>query len=369
MNKHNIRQHGGCDAGLPIQYDFSTNSNALGPCPHVLKLIQASDCAHYPDPEYHALRHQLAQWHGVDAQRIVIAGSASEFIFRFSLACFFEQQSRGIAAHVHLPKHGYGDYAAAAQACGLIPTSLPQYAHLVWACEPSSPLGHAHEQLVQLIEAQQQHPTQAIVLDCAYQPLRLSGKASLNAEQCDQIWQLYSPNKALGLTGIRGAYAIAPNESTSGRAAHNAHLKLRLQQLAASWPVGAHAHTMLNAWTEQETQAWLAHSLLSLANWKAQQIQVCEHLGWRVLSSDANFFCVFPQDPNSSKKLNPNHTNSKNNKNSNYSTQLAQHLRLHGIKVRTTDSFGLAHHFRLGVRTPEAQAALLDAVQLFAVIE
>jgi histidinol-phosphate aminotransferase len=365
MDKLYARQHGGSDAGLPIQYDFSTNSNALGPCPHVLELIQASDCAHYPDPEYHALRHQLAQWHGVDAQRILIAGSASEFIFRFSLACFFEQQSRGIAAHVHLPKHGYGDYAAAAQACGLIPTSLPQQAHLIWACEPSSPLGQTHEHLVQLIETQQQLPTQAIVLDCAYQPLRLSDKPSLNTEQSDQVWQLYSPNKALGLTGIRGAYAIAPNEKTSSTASHNARLKMRLQQLAASWPVGAHAHTMLNAWTQPETQAWLAQSLLSLADWKAQQIQACEHLGWRVLNSNANFFCVFPQDPNSSKKIS---TYIKNSTSSNYSIQLAQYLRLHGIKVRTTDSFGLAHHFRLGVRAPEAQAALLHAVQLFAVI-
>ena len=354
MNNQNTRQHGGSDAGLPIQYDFSTNSNALGPCPHVLELIQASDCAHYPDPEYHALRHQLAQWHEVDAQRIVIAGSASEFIFRFSLACFFELQSRGIAAHVHLPKHGYGDYAAAAHACGLIPTSLPQQAQLIWACEPSSPLGQAHENLAQLIAAQANHAAQAIVLDCAYQPLRLSGKPSLNAEQRDQVWQLYSPNKALGLTGIRGAYAIAPSEKKSNISSY--FLKLRLQQLAASWPVGAHAHTMLSAWTEPETQAWLAQSLLSLAYWKAQQIQVCEHLGWRVLSSDANFFCVFPYDQHSSKKL------------SNYSTELAQYLRLHGIKVRTTDSFGLAHHFRLGVRSPEAQAALLHAVQLFAIV-
>ena len=115
-------------------------------------------------------------------------------------------------------------------------------------------------------------------------------------------------------------------------------------------------HTMLSAWTGPETQAWLAQSLLSLADWKAQQIQICEHLGWRVLSSDANFFCVFPHDQHSSKKI------------SNYSTELAQHLRLHGIKVRTTDSFGLAHHFRLGVRSPEAQAALLHAVQLFAIV-
>jgi len=76
--------HGGTDAlGIPA-HDFSTNRNACGPCPQAVAALQAAHIAQYPDPHYTDLRAQLAQFHGVDAQRVVIAGSASEFIHRIT---------------------------------------------------------------------------------------------------------------------------------------------------------------------------------------------------------------------------------------------------------------------------------------------
>ena len=60
-----IRLHGGPDAfGVPL-HDFSTNSNACGPCPQVVAALRACDASHYPDPAYTALRQQLADFHGV----------------------------------------------------------------------------------------------------------------------------------------------------------------------------------------------------------------------------------------------------------------------------------------------------------------
>ena len=52
--------HGGPDAGgIPV-LDFSTNSNACGPCPDALAVVQQADATRYPDPAYTALRAQLA---------------------------------------------------------------------------------------------------------------------------------------------------------------------------------------------------------------------------------------------------------------------------------------------------------------------
>ena len=45
-----------------------------------------------------------------------------------------------------------------------------------------------------------------LVLDGAYAPLRLSGEPALTAQQREAVWQMFSPNKALGLTGVRAAY-------------------------------------------------------------------------------------------------------------------------------------------------------------------
>jgi histidinol-phosphate aminotransferase len=82
------------------------------------------------------------------------------------------------------------------------------------------------------------------------EPLRLSGAPALSEAQQQTLWQLWTPNKALGLTGVRAAYAIAPLGADAAVA--------QLESLAPSWPVGAHGVAPLQAWTRPDVQAWLA---------------------------------------------------------------------------------------------------------------
>lgn len=328
---HSSPVHGGPDAlGVP-RFDFSTNSNACGPCPQALAAVQLADPGHYPDPHYTALREALAAFHGVAVQRVLLAGSASEFIFRIS--AWVARQGGG----VWLPAHHYGDYARAAQAWGLPRVAEQCQAALIWVCEPSSPLGQAHAGLAEAVLALQ--PSQTLVLDSAYAPLRLSGASSLTAAQRDMVWQLFTPNKALGLTGVRAAYVITPAGAQDAVAA--------LQLLAPSWPVGAHGVAMLQAWVQADVQAWLAECLPVLRDWKARQMALLSELGWTCLPSEANYFCARPAalvDPSTS-----------------WATDLAR-LRGQGIKLRDTASFGLPGHARLGVLPPAAQDALQAAL-------
>lgn len=312
----NPRLHGGPDAlGVP-RFDFSTNSNACGPCPEALAAVQQADARRYPDASYTALRQQLAAFHDVEPQRVLLAGSASEFIFRI-MACVAQQGGRQIC----LPQHSYGDYAQAAQAWGMIVQATPQAAQLVWACEPSSPQGGRHD-------AWPTWPLRApLVLDRAYEPLRLRGAPALTAVQLAQVWQLWTPNKALGLTGVRAAYVIAPQGAPGMVAA--------LERLCPSWPVGAHGVAMLQAWVQPAVQAWLADSLHILRDWKARQIAMLQDLGWDCLPSDTPFFCARPGP----------------------ACDLPR-LRAAGIKLRDTTSFGLPGHVRVSVQAPVAQEAL-----------
>jgi histidinol-phosphate aminotransferase len=313
----NQRVHGGPDALGALLYDFSTNSNACGPCPQALVAVQASDATRYPDASYTALRAALAVFHAVEPWRIVLAGSASEFIFRMTA---WVRQQGGL--RVSLPQHAYGDYAHAAQAWGLEAATNSDLANLVWACEPSSPLGQAHTHWpVDLVRA-------PVVLDCAYAPLRLSGATSLNAAQLDSVWQLFSPNKSLGLTGVRAAYAVAPLGAEVA--------VQQLNALAPSWVVGAHGVALLTAWTQADVQAWLAHSLVTLRQWKAMQIAQLRAMGWTCLPSEANYFCGQP----------PQGVDAR---------QLSTRLRGQGIKLRDATSFGLPGWVRLGVLSPKAQ--------------
>jgi histidinol-phosphate aminotransferase len=321
------RIHGGSDGAGALAHDFSTNSNACGPCPQALAAVAAADAGSYPDPAYTALRRQLADFHAVEPARLLLAASASEFIFRITTLA----ARRG--GGVWLPAHAYGDYAAAAEAHGLGVVDAPDKAALRWACEPSSPLGCAHEDLAAWATGEG-----LAVLDRAYEPLRLSGAPSLDGPQLDRCWQLSTPNKALGLTGVRAACVIAPVGSS-------AQVGL-LEQLCPSWPVGAHGVAMLEAWTTDAVQRWLGTSLLTLREWKVRQIGLLTSLGWDCQASEANFFCATPLLP--------------------AGLTLAgalQALRDQGIKLRDTASFGLPGQVRLGVLRPASQDALHNAWQ------
>ena len=324
-----LRIHGGPDAfGVP-EHDFSTNSNACGPCHVALAAVRAADASRYPDPAYRDLRESLAAFHGIESERILLAGSASEFIFRISaLVAQFGCQSKHRPVTCALPEHAYGDYGQAALAWGLERVDRPDEADLLWACEPSSPLGQPHEGLGQQVDALRQD--QLLVLDRAYAPLRLQGQSSLDAAGLDRVWQLWTPNKALGLTGVRAAYAIAPLQAGD--------LAARLQALAPSWPVGAHGVAMLQAWTTAAAQDWLQASLATLRDWKQRQLDLCQSLGWQVLPSDANYFVARPCSADLVHDL--------------------ALLRQQGIKLRDASSFGLPGWARLGVLAPAAQDAL-----------
>lgn len=314
-------QHGGPDAlGVP-RWDFSTNANAVGPCPVALKAVQQADARHYPDPAYTALRESLAAFHAVDVERIVLAGSASEFIGRFTAWVAREGGQR-----VWLPALFFGDCAQAAKVWKFERVHDPARAHLAWLCEPSSPLGQA-EAMAQVVASSGAH----VVLDRAYEPLRLSDRCSLEPAALQQVWQLWSPNKAMGLTGVRGAYAIAPLSATDAARA--------LDALAPSWVLGAHAVALLEAWVSPAAQDWLAQSRQTLTLWKSEQRALLNELDWTVMPSDANYLCAEPPNPVD-----------------------AVALRAAGVKLRDTTSFGLPGHWRLGVLHPEAQAALRAAL-------
>jgi histidinol-phosphate aminotransferase len=138
---------------------------------------------------------------------------------------------------------------------------------------------------------------------------------------------LWTPNKALGLTGVRAAYAIAPLHADAAVQS--------LQALAPSWPVGAHGVAMLHNWVQADTQAWLAQSRSQLQVWKQRQMAALKDLGWDCLPSLANFFCArAPADVD------------------------LPTLREAGIKLRDAASLGLPGYFRLAVLPPSAQDAL-----------
>jgi histidinol-phosphate aminotransferase len=299
------RVHGGPDALGPAALDLSTCAHPAGPDPLAWAAVQAADPRHYPDPQHTALREALAALHGVAPSRLLFAASASEFIQRISAVAARCGPSPRVAA----PPLAYGDYAWAAQAWGLVsPGQQPGPATLRWCADPSSPLGQA--------EGPPTDGATATVLDRAYAPLRLVGPSRWSPAALDTVFQLFSPNKVLALCGVRGAYVVAPRKAHPWQAA--------LEAAAPSWPLGAHAVALLQAWATPAVQAAQAERLRRVRPWRAALEAGLRARGFQPLPSVTPFLCAAVPDGVS-----------------------AAALRRHGVAVRDTDSFGLPGHWRI----------------------
>jgi histidinol-phosphate aminotransferase len=315
-------EHGGTDDGPAPAFDFSSNASPLGPPPALWAAVQQADRRHYPDPHYRALRRRLAPAPGADECVLPTAGGA-EGIRRLTLAALLAGRRE-----VWVPQPGFGDYALAAQALGLAvkpyaqPADItPQAPALVWVCEPCNPTGASVPAWPDLRE-------HLVIVDRAYEPLRLAGDAPALPPGA---WQLHCPNKALGMTGIRAGYAVAPATDEVWRHALS---------LAPSWVLSAEGVAMLTHWQDDDTQAWLARARATLRDWAAAQRALLAALDWQQQPSSTNFWLARPPRPG-----------------------VAPRLRKRGIRVRDAASFGLAGWVRVSAQPPAAQHALQQALR------
>lgn len=317
--------HGGTDSLPEPRYDFSSNANALGPCPRVLAAVRAANVSRYPDPHYTRLRERLAAWHGTTADRIVVGAGASELILR--LIRHFDRTVLQLAPT--FSEYGRGAGIARKR---LISASSPQaflraqarQRCLAFLCCPNNPTGEVWGPSL-IATASRQGP---LVIDLAYASLCGSAQAAEIEGAAVNAWRLHSPNKALGLTGIRGAYLIAP------RAAR------RLVDEAPSWVIGRDAVAMLESSLEPPARKWLAESIPRLWRWRTQLTEGLQRLRLQVRESPATFLLVDVGD----------------------GRRISKHLRESGIRARDATSFGLERWIRLSAQPPSARKALLAAL-------
>jgi histidinol-phosphate aminotransferase len=328
MNGHRPRVHGGPGPNGPARWDFSSNGNAAGPCPQALAAVAAADPRHYPHHQHQAVREALAALHGVHWRQVLPAAGASEFMQRISaVARGLTNGPAAACAAVHLPPMAYGDYATAAQAhrWPVVHHGDVRPVALRWFADPGSPLGQDGPPPA--------HPgAWPTVLDLAYAPLRLDGASPWSAAQRQQAIQLHSPGKALGLLGLRAAYAVLPAPGAADWAVDR--WAVALEAAAPSWPWGVHAEALLLAWASAPVQTWLQHSLPTLRGWRALQRQGLQQRGMALADSTTPFFAA------------------------RLPSGAASRATAAGLALRDTASFGLPGWCRLNTLPPEGQAAL-----------
>ncbi|MBY0237341.1 MAG: aminotransferase class I/II-fold pyridoxal phosphate-dependent enzyme, partial [Burkholderiaceae bacterium] len=247
---------------------------------------------------------------------------------------------------VWVPQPGFGDYAAAALALNMNVRSYRSItelcqgladADLVWFCEPCNPSGSTLSgEDWQALSLALQAAKASLAIDQAYEPLRLHGHSQLPADLAAQAWCLHCPNKALGLTGVRAAYLLAPAQAD--------RLLAHAQAVAPSWVLSSEGCALLMHWHSEDTRRHLSEVRSVLRGWQAAQQQMLDELGWQQTPSCSNFWLARPSQALCLQRLRNSHNDG-------------------GIKLRDAQSFGLRGWVRLSVQPPESQAALRAALQ------
>jgi histidinol-phosphate aminotransferase len=318
--------HGGTDSMPEPRYDFSSNANPLGPCPSVLAAVRSADVTRYPDPAYTHVRATLAAHHQTTPDRIVVGAGASELILRLI---------RHIDGPVQQLVPTFSEYARGARLAGrrLISARSPgtflraQSAHpgIGFLCWPNNPTGDLWStEFVSAASA-----AGPLVVDMAYVPLCDAHHVAAIEAAAAAAYRMYSPNKAFGLTGVRGAYVITPRTDRY------------LANLAPSWVIGRDAVALLESATESPARLWLQHGMPQLKRWRTRLARSLEQLGLPVREGPATFLLAKVGN----------------------ATQVTARLRRHDVRVRDGTSFGLRQWIRLSAQPPGAQKALLTALK------
>lgn len=313
--------HGGTDAGPPARFDFSTNANALGPAPALLDLLRTVDPTAYPDPTYAHVRDVLASWHDRSGDEVVVGAGACELIHR---------AVRAAGGPVVVWEPTFGEYRYAAEVADVPVRTAHDAATfarmlsgsaLAFLCVPNSPDGRIHD--VARAAAAAAAAGCRLVLDLAYYPL-----SQQRPPLPRDAWQLWAPNKAHGLTGVRAAYLVAP-AADAARLVH-----------APSWVVSVHGAAFLTALPSAAARQWVADTRATLWRWRDRLAARLGVAGVEVTAGTANFVLADVGD----------------------ATATTARLRRADIRVRDASSFGLPHALRLSAQPPQAQDALVTAL-------
>jgi histidinol-phosphate aminotransferase len=318
--------HGGTDSAPEPRHDFSSNANSLGPCPSVLAAVRGADLTRYPDPGYGQLRDTLARYHGTTPERIIVGAGASELILRLINRSdgSIQQLAPTFSEYAHGARSMERRLISARSPAAFL-RAQTQHPGLGFVCWPNNPGGEMWP-LDFVAAAAAAGP---LVVDLAYAPLCDARHAAEIEAAAAAAYRLYSPNKAFGLTGVRGAYVVAPR------------IDRRIAAAAPSWVIGRDAVAFLEAGTDIEARQWLAQKVPLLHRLRARLALGLRQMGLQVRESPATFLMTKVGD----------------------AARICARLRReHGIRVRDASSFGRREWIRLSAQPVSAQKALLAAL-------
>jgi histidinol-phosphate aminotransferase len=333
--------------GVSGSIKLASNENPFGPSPRAVEAIaQALGSLHrYPDGSGFYLRHALAKRFGVSADGIIL-GNGSNDIIELAARAFLRPGDEAVMA-----EQAFVIYHMVVQATGALPRIIPlrQFTHdleaiaraithatrLVFLANPNNPTGtiYKRDEWEDFLDAV---PADVLVVaDDAYADYVEDPDYpdSLAYQRRDRLLlTLRTFSKIYGLAGLRVGYGVGPLEVVEVlnriRQPFNVN---SLAQVAALAALGDEAHVERTRRNNIEGLAFLRAA--------------CERLGRPYVPSWANFLLIEVGE----------------------GARVYEALLRRGVIARPMDVYGLPHHLRVTVGTPEENHRFVDC--LAAVLE
>ncbi len=329
---------------------LNTNENPFPPSPAVGAAIasllaeQADALRLYPAPESDDLRAALAQLHNLEISQVFV-GNGSDEVLALIFASFFMKERPLLA-----PDISYSFYPVYAQTFNvklvkialesdfsIDPDAYRQPCSGIIIANPNAPTGMLLA-LSDIGKLANEHPNAVIVIDEAYIDFAQANSAgeAVSAisliNDFDNLLVTQTFSKSRSLAGLRVGMAFG-NASLIEALTRmkNSFNSYPLDKLAQA---GARASVLDTAYFEQTCQ-----QVISL---RESLVNDLNHLGYRVLPSNANFVFARPREGNAS--------------------AVASALREQGIIVRHFDKPRINEYLRITVGTAAQHERLIEAL-------
>jgi len=328
---------------------LASNENPLGPAPAAIDAMQRllKEQGRYPDGSGHALRHRLAEHHGVAAEQITL-GNGSNDVLDLIARTFL-----GPGRSTVISQHAFAVYVLSSTAVGaqVIQAAAKDFGHdldamlaaitadtrVVWIANPNNPTGTwlTRDALQAFLNAVPSNVV--VVLDEAYieyidghqHPDYPDGSAWIAQAAYPNLIVTRTFSKAYGLAGLRVGYAVSSAEI--------ADVLNRVRQ-----PFNVNALAQAAAVAAFDDEEHLVKSIaLNRAGLKQVEQGLLE-LDLRWIPSVGNFVCVDFEQP---------------------AQPIFEALLREGVIVRPVGNYGLPHHLRISIGTEAENAHCLRALQ------
>ncbi|WP_058282379.1 pyridoxal phosphate-dependent aminotransferase [Ruegeria denitrificans] len=205
--------------GAPFVARLGANESIFGPSPRAVEAMAATDIWKYGDPESHDLRHELADYHGVKPENIVV-GEGIDGLLGYLVRLLVGPDDTVVTSDGAYPTFNYhvtgfggvlhkvpyrGDHEDPE---ALFSKAAEVDAKLVYLANPDNPMGswHSGANIVAALEAL---PARCLlVLDEAYVECAPKGTAAPVSADDPRVIRMRTFSKVYGMAGARVGYGI-----------------------------------------------------------------------------------------------------------------------------------------------------------------